>query len=209
MSAQSPSGPPSQPQKGDAYIQKPNPVERLPSENAVSDTPATSDPYGSGNDYISYRSSSMSQPSEGQQPNPQPQERGVRGGGPTNAREAKETHYANSNSNSTYGSHPLREAQNANEDADDQMAPAGEGKVAHAVERANDRAGDARRRESSAQRHGRTRGEVSLDGDEADLERYATHNVERKWYPPFLSPSSSSFIHLHHDSSALHAPCYY
>ncbi|KAK0637441.1 hypothetical protein B0T17DRAFT_651998 [Bombardia bombarda] len=106
--------------------------------------------------------------------------RGIRGGGPANAREARGTQYTSAAGGSGGGGggggggHPLRQKENANVDAE-QMASAGEGKVAHAVEGAAEGARSSRRRrESSSQNerfHGRVRGEVTLDGDEADMER--------------------------------------
>ncbi|KAK0624090.1 hypothetical protein B0T14DRAFT_565396 [Immersiella caudata] len=151
MSAQSPSYP-SQPPKSASLNAIRNPITRIPSENAVADTPGTSGPEsGSGNSFFEYRKASSPAGSEGAVP--QPQARGVHG---VDARDYKSVSVENGR-----GGHPLM--QNENVDGE-QMAPEGEGKVAEGV-----------RRKSSAgtgpRWHGRGRGEVTLDGDEADLER--------------------------------------
>ncbi|KAK3311864.1 hypothetical protein B0H66DRAFT_606939 [Apodospora peruviana] len=144
MSAQAPSGP-AQPPKDEAYTAKQNAVShKPPEEQAVADTPGTSDPFGAGNDYMDYRPA----PKGSLQDPPSP-EHGVHGGRPTNDREAKETHYSG---------HLLH--QNEKVDADEQMAMPGEGKVADAVEQKH-----------GTQRHGRIRGEVTLGEGDADIER--------------------------------------
>lgn len=142
MSAQSPSGP-SQPPKSEAFKAVRNTMERKISEQAVADTPGSSGPYGSGNDYLEYRKA----PSGPPRPSISEGGPGIHG---TDPRDYK-----------AMGGHPLR--QNENVDAE-QMAPAGEGEVARAVEGREE--GNV-----GSRRHGRTRGEVSLEGTEAHLER--------------------------------------
>ncbi|KAK4445263.1 hypothetical protein QBC34DRAFT_165490 [Podospora aff. communis PSN243] len=154
MSAQSPSYP-SQPPKSASINAIRNPITRIPSENAVADTPGPPGPENPpGNSFFEYRKP----PPSGESPSgiPQPQARGIHGTDPKDYRPV-------GGEGSGKGGHLLRQ----NEDVDsEQMAPESEGKVAQAV-----------RRQSSAaegkgpQWHGRGRGEVTLDGDEADLER--------------------------------------
>lgn len=94
----------------------------------------------------------------------------VRGGRPVVNREGS-TQYLSKKSiegDGFYGGHPLRQTEIVG-DSD------GEGTERN---RARDQRGkvdgyghSASHRGSSAQRHGRIRGEVTLDGDEADLER--------------------------------------
>ncbi|KAK5655762.1 hypothetical protein OQA88_5299 [Cercophora sp. LCS_1] len=167
MTGQSPSDAP-QPPASAAYTSLRNPIQRNPSEQAVADTPATSGPYGSGNDYLEYRSASSSHPSqaEGQ---PQPQGRGVRGVDPRDYHTEE---------------HPLR--QNKNVDAE-QMAPEGEGDVARAVREQGEHRGEqGQRRKSLSDWHGRRRGEVTLEGMEAGIERkkaqqsWAREEVKKK-----------------------------
>ncbi|KAK3380482.1 hypothetical protein B0T24DRAFT_717863 [Lasiosphaeria ovina] len=161
MSAQDPSGPPQPPQppKAAAYALASNPVSHTADDFAVADTPGTSGFGGSGSDYMSYRSHKNPPPA----PPTAGYEHGVHGGRPANAREARETGYA---SDSRGG------RQNDNEDAE-QMAPAGEGAVAHAVERRTrgSAAAAASHTRGESSPHGRVRGEVTLDGDEAGVER--------------------------------------
>ncbi|KAK3339953.1 hypothetical protein B0T25DRAFT_636346 [Lasiosphaeria hispida] len=139
---------PPQPTKSDAYTAKRNPIERVPSEQAVADTPG-SPLHGAGNDYMTCRRGpppSMSEGTSGNMPNPLA--RGIHGADPRD--------YQTTSSNSHR--HPLQQSETAEAE---QMAPPGEGEVARAVER-----------KSGVQHpHGRMRGEVTLEGDEADLER--------------------------------------
>lgn len=162
MSGQAPpENMPSQPPKQEAYAKHTlrNPVTRNLSEFAVADTPGTAGSEGTCSDYMSYHpdgTRTTRTPFDGQNiGQPSALGRGVRGGKPTSERERQGTHYA------AEGEAP---EQNDNEDAEAQMETYGEGKVADAVER-------TRRRNASGSPHGRARGEVSLDGEEADLER--------------------------------------
>ncbi|KAK0703878.1 hypothetical protein B0T26DRAFT_681501 [Lasiosphaeria miniovina] len=157
MSAQDPSGPP-QPPKAAAYALASNPVSHTADDFAVADTPGTSGFGGSGSDYMSYRSHKNPPPA----PPTAGHEHGVHSEQPANAREARETSYA---------SDPRGERQNDNEDAE-QMAPAGEGAVAHVVERrTRGSAAAASHTRGEGAPHGRVRGEVTLDGGEAGVER--------------------------------------
>lgn len=151
-----------------------NPLSCHPPEQACSDTPATSDPYGNGDDYMSYRKDSSS--STKTPPLARDASR------PAVYREAS-TQYLSLKSiegDGYYGGHPLRQTQvvgDGNGD-DGKTTSAGEEKDAEGLERnrarrdASDGTGHGPgHRGSSAQRHGRIRGEVTLDGDEADVER--------------------------------------
>ena len=151
-----------------------NPLACNPPEQACSDTPATSDPYGNGDDYMSYRKGSTSSP------NPPPF---VRGGRPVVNREGS-TQYLSKKSiegDGFYGGHPLRQTEvvggSDGEGPDGGVAAMG-GREGAERNRARGQRGkvdghghSAGHRGSSAQRHGRIRGEVTLDGDAADLER--------------------------------------
>ncbi|KAK3374785.1 hypothetical protein B0H63DRAFT_418998 [Podospora didyma] len=157
MSAQNPSGP-AQPPKAATYALKPQGLARNLSEYAVADTPGTSAENG-GTDYMDCRSHRNPPPTS----SATEEGSGVHGGGPANAREARETHYASAGGRE-------QEPQNENEDAD-KMAPSGEGEVADAVERSSAGRRGTNMNDGIKRPHGRTRGEFSLDGDEGDFER--------------------------------------
>ncbi|KAK3994197.1 hypothetical protein QBC44DRAFT_306389 [Cladorrhinum sp. PSN332] len=165
MSAQSPSSSvPSQPPKAAAYSSaaKPNSITRNLSEFAVADTPGTS--YAEGppsGDYLTARRTATDQPSSSENAMPQSQERGVRGGVPTDQRERRETRYAAEGQQQPQGTYETEEADAEGE----KMAPASEGKVAEAVRH------DRHPRGTSGSPHGRVRGEISLEAEEGDLER--------------------------------------
>jgi hypothetical protein len=161
MSAQQPTAP-SQPPKSAAFqaddetTKKPS-LQRVPSEYAVADTPGTSGPYGSGGDYWSYRKA----------PSPTP---GSSDGGGLRTSQGYGIHgtdpkdyHSTTSQEGGRRQHPLQQNMTADDEEQDQekMAPATEGKVADAVER----------KSGTQQWHGRARGEVSIAGDEADLER--------------------------------------
>ncbi|KAK0647052.1 hypothetical protein B0T16DRAFT_327848 [Cercophora newfieldiana] len=164
MSAQSPSGP-SQPPKSASITALRNPITRIPSENAVADTPGTSGPEtGPCTSFFEYRKATDSSSpsfSEGGAPVPSALARGIHGTDP------RDYHTVGGGGDSEGGrGHPLR--QNENVDAEEQMAPEAEGKVADAVRR---KSGTQQGQGQGPEWHGRGRGEVTLEGDEADLER--------------------------------------
>lgn len=171
---------------------KPNPMRNL-SEFAVADTPGTSGPAHEhvGGDYLTSRFV----PTESAAASPHPPHqrrrethageenqgggmptalgRGVPGGsGPVDDTERKATRYVDLEEAEREG---VADRQNENVDADAQMEMYAEGKVAHAVKGARRRAAEAQhaRGESPAGGglHGRGRGEVTLQANEAGLER--------------------------------------
>lgn len=145
---------PPQPQKEDTYTSSANPVSKQPPEQACSDTPLSSDPYGSGDNCVAF----------GKAPSPQPQPREWAGG--------------RSGSNSPVPSalergvrkgqgHPLRQAEGVDYDDDlkgdddatgadggdaqqTKMAPPAEGKVAQAVEGQREEARRRRQQQEGA-----------------------------------------------------------
>ncbi|KAL2020830.1 hypothetical protein VTK56DRAFT_7923 [Thermocarpiscus australiensis] len=183
MSAQSPTGPP-QPPKSEAYtLDKPNPVTRTLPEYAVADTPGTSGPEFTGPDYLECRSPPPPPPTQSaseSQTQTQTQTQGCLGGTPMpaplehgvdeHARRATR-HYAGDKEEGEGEGEAETTKQNENVDAEQKMATYAEGQVAHAVE------GQARKRGSKNAGaggeglHGRGRGEVPLEPNEADLER--------------------------------------
>ena len=107
----------------------------------------------------------------------------VRGGRPVVNREAS-TQYLSKKSiegDGFYGGHPLRQTEVVGDSEEEGGGGGGMvmgGREGAERNRARDQRGkvdghgqSASHRGSSAQRHGRIRGEVTLDGDEADLER--------------------------------------
>lgn len=136
--------------------QPPYPIIRNLSEFAVSDTPATtSGTEGSEADYIDYRSHNLKQ---------------TRGGSevPTSQGKRRATHRQSG------GDEAGGTKQNENVDADQQMATLAEGKVARVVERkagTQSKHRGERMLRSSRSPHGRGRGEVTLEANEAGLER--------------------------------------
>ncbi|KAK3681006.1 hypothetical protein B0T22DRAFT_485581 [Podospora appendiculata] len=171
MQSQQPSAPSRQPstttasaQAGLAAIRNLNPPEY-----AVADTPGTSDPFGSGTDYMNYRPAPKCEhiPDDGTTtPSPPPplsglstRSLGVRGGLlPSNAQKESEAHAAGGGH--VLHRHPLRQSENVD---GEQQAETGSGSVS-----------------GVPLRHGRVRGEVTLDGDEAEMERKkAQHSLAR------------------------------
>ena len=115
MSGLEPTGP-AQPSKSEAYTEAANPATRNPAENA-------SATHGHG----PYSSETRGVEPQHEDAVPQSLGRGVHGGGPTNPKEARETHHVGDESRQSF-------PQNENVDAE-QLATYGEGKVADAVER--------------------------------------------------------------------------
>ena len=134
---------------------------RIPSENAVSDTPGTAGPdtsSSSATDYMTCRRRPTdSFAGEGV---PTASARGIHG---TDPRDYKDMTVEGARR------HPLQQDVTAEEDMGG-MAPEGEGKVADAVKGSSRRKGSGES-ESGQGWHGRGRGEVTLGGEEADLER--------------------------------------
>lgn len=152
MSAQEPSRPP-QPPNSEVFTAVRNTIRRKISEQAVADTPGTSGSYGSGGDYLECRKA----PAGSARPSVSEGGGGIHGTDPRD--------YEPKGSGV-----PLR--QNENVDAD-QVAPPAEGDVARVVE--------TRSEADKPRWHGRTRGEVSLEGTEAHLERLV-HWCQLVWW---------------------------
>ncbi|KAK4239588.1 hypothetical protein C8A03DRAFT_32349 [Achaetomium macrosporum] len=183
---------PVQPPNDDAYPStKPNPMRNL-SEYAVADTPGTCTPGPQRADYFrddSLHCESAPAPSDDPDTNrhlpttfgpettqssqgreggmPTALERGARGSGPVNEKERRETRYVDVEQGEQRGA---VDEHNDNVDAEGKMAVYAEGEVAHAVERSQ-RRGGSEGLSGSSSLHGRGRGEVMLEANEADLER--------------------------------------
>ncbi|KXX82637.1 hypothetical protein MMYC01_201083 [Madurella mycetomatis] len=143
--------------------QTPYPITRNLSEFAVSDTPATtSGTEGSGADYLDYRSHNLQQTHGG-------------GGGSGSGNEGPKSQGKRRSTHCQSGGDEAGETeQNENVDADEQMATLAEGEVARAVERkagTQSKHRSGRMLKSSRSPHGRGRGEVTLEANEAGLER--------------------------------------
>ncbi|KAK3334218.1 hypothetical protein B0T19DRAFT_420315 [Cercophora scortea] len=174
QSQQQPSGPSRQPSTTTPAAKADTPplaaIRNLnPPEYAVADTPGTSDPFGSGTDYLNYRPAPKCEhiPDDGTTPSPPPpppsslSRSGIRGGLPSNAQKESEAHAAGGGH--VLHRHPLRQSENV----DDEQGETGGGSGSWSGS-------------GVPLRHGRVRGEVTLDEDEAEMERKkAQHSLAR------------------------------